>query len=110
MARVCVFLVLGLVACATCSTITEQSDHGTLSTPQLEASFVRKGDVSGVQDGGFLDEATGATVSLSVGGNKTSEARVDEVGDFSIDDVPSGIYDVTVIIGSMEAVIKGIEV
>jgi len=60
MARVCVFLVLGLVACATCSTITEQSDHVTLSTPQLEASFVRKGYVSGVKAGSFLDKATGA--------------------------------------------------
>ncbi|MCH7800732.1 MAG: hypothetical protein IIC24_04215 [Chloroflexi bacterium] len=57
-----------------------------------------------------LDEATGATVSLSVSGNKIAESRVDEIGDFSIADVPSGIYDVIVVMGSMEAVIKGIEV
>lgn len=60
--------------------------------------------------GGDLDEATGATVSLSVSGNKIAESQVDEIGDFSIANVPSGIYDVVVVMGSMEAVIKGIEV
>ena len=60
--------------------------------------------------GGDLDAATGATVSLNDSGIKIAEGRVDEIGDFSITDVPSGIYDVIVVLGSMEAVIKGIEV
>ena len=60
MARICIFLVLGLVGCTTRSTITEQSNHVTLSTPQLEASFVRRGYVSGVKAGSFLDKASGA--------------------------------------------------
>ncbi|MDP6513764.1 MAG: hypothetical protein QF878_11320 [SAR202 cluster bacterium] len=60
--------------------------------------------------GGDLDEAAGASVSLSDAGNPVAKGQVDEIGDFSIVGVPAGIYDVTITIGSMEAMIKGIEV
>jgi hypothetical protein len=60
--------------------------------------------------GGDLGEADGATVSLTDSGTIIAESLVDEIGDFSITDVPSGVYDVKVVMGSMEAVIQGIEV
>jgi len=60
--------------------------------------------------GGDLGEADGATVSLTDSGTIIVESLVDEIGDFSITDVPSGVYDVKVVMGSMEAVIQGIEV
>jgi hypothetical protein len=60
--------------------------------------------------GGDLDEADGAIVSLTDADTTIAESLVDEIGDFSITDVPSGIYDVKIVMGSMEAVIQGIEV
>jgi|TARA_B100001971_G_scaffold208052_1_gene229229 hypothetical protein len=38
------------------------------------------------------------------------ETGVDILGDFNISDVPSGCYDLTVTLESMEVIVKGIEV
>jgi hypothetical protein len=60
--------------------------------------------------GGSLDDAAGASVSLMDSDNVIAQGQVDEIGDFSITDVPSGIYDVKIVMGKMEAVIQGIEI
>jgi len=58
-----ILMLFGLAGCAIVgphATTTEHADYVSLDTPELEASFVRKGYVSGVKANSFLDKKTGA--------------------------------------------------
>ena len=60
--------------------------------------------------GGDLDDLDGVNVSLCQGGLPIYVGTVDMLGDFTIKDVPSGKYDLTMTVGNLEVAIRGIEI
>ena len=60
--------------------------------------------------GGDLDDLEGVTVSLCQSGLPMVAGIVDMLGDFTIEDVPTGNYDLTMTVGSLEVAIRGIEI
>ncbi len=62
MTSLAIVLLLGFSDCEApvSHSIATHSSHVSLQTPQLDASFVRKGYVSGVKSGSLLDKATGS--------------------------------------------------
>ena len=60
--------------------------------------------------GGDLDDLDGVNVSLCQGGIPMFVGTVDMLGDFTIEDVPTGNYDLTMTVGNLEVAIRGIEI
>ena len=60
--------------------------------------------------GGDLDDLDGVSVSLCQDGMPMVVGTIDMLGDFTIEDVPSGNYDLTMTVGSLEVAIRGIEI
>jgi hypothetical protein len=60
--------------------------------------------------GGDLDDLEGVEVSLRQDGVQVATGNVDMLGDFAIEDVQSGNYDLTMSVGSLDVAIRGIEI
>jgi hypothetical protein len=60
--------------------------------------------------GGDLDDLDGVSVSLCQNGLSVAVGTVDTLGDFTIEDVPTGNYDLTMTVGNLEVAIRGIEI
>ncbi|MDP6453955.1 MAG: hypothetical protein QF898_11645 [SAR202 cluster bacterium] len=60
--------------------------------------------------GGDLDDLEGVEVSLRQDGVQVAVGSVDMLGDFTIEDVQSGNYDLTMSVGSLDVAIRGIEI
>ena len=60
--------------------------------------------------GGDLEDLDGVSVSLCQSGLPIAVGTVDMLGDFTIEDVPTGNYDLTVTVGNLEVTIRGIEI
>ena len=60
--------------------------------------------------GGDLNELEGVSVSLRQNGLPVVVGVVDMLGDFTIENVPSGNYDLIMTVGALEVAIRGIEI
>ena len=60
--------------------------------------------------GGDLDDLEGVNVSLCQDGIPVAVGSVDMLGDFTIEDVPSGNYDLKMSVGNLDVAIRGIEI
>ena len=60
--------------------------------------------------GGDLNDLEGVTVSFCHDDVSVAEGTVDTLGDFTIEDVPSGSYDLMMTVGNLEVAIRGIEI
>jgi hypothetical protein len=60
--------------------------------------------------GGDLDDLEGVEVSLCQDGIPMAVGSVDLLGDFTIEGVTSGNYDLTMSVGNLEIAIRGIEI
>lgn len=60
--------------------------------------------------GGDLNDLDGVIVSLCHDDVSVVEGTVDMLGDFTIEDVPSGNYDLMMTVGNLEVAIRGIEI
>ena len=60
--------------------------------------------------GGDLDDLEGVDVSLCKDGLPVAAGTVDMLGDFTIEGVPTGVYDLMMTMGKLEVAIQGIEI
>ena len=60
--------------------------------------------------GGDLSEVAMSMVILDSDGTRMKETPVDSLGDFTIPEVPTGVYDLVVAFANAEVTIKGIEI
>ncbi len=75
---------------------------------EVPGSWTLEGQV--LVRGGDLSEVAQSMVILGRDGTQVKETQVDALGDFSIPEVPAGVYDLVVAFANAEVIIRGIEI